>query len=84
MIIKVINNIDYMIIEKYNLPSNYYSFSPEFDLIYTKVEKEYKNKNRYDFYFNTLSRIINNSKSFLINAISNFNFNYDNGKPPIY
>ena len=56
-----------MIIEKYNLPSNYYSFNPKFDLIYTKVKKEYNyGNNKYYFYFNTLSRIINNSEPLLI------------------
>ncbi len=65
IIIKVINNIDYMIIQKYEIPDNYYSFNSIFDLIYLKVEKDdyYKNQKNYYIYFVSFQNIINNSKS---------------------
>jgi len=62
LIIKVINNTDYMIIQKYELPSNNYSFNSKFDIIYTRAKKEYNN-NEYYIYFNTYSNIINNYSS---------------------
>ena len=75
IIIKVINNIDYMIIQKYEIPDNYYSFNPKFDLIYSKVEKGYNKNNRYYIYFATFQSIINNSKSYDNLEVS------DNGRP---
>jgi len=51
-----------MIIQKYELPSNNYSFNSKFDIIYTRAKKEYNN-NRYYIYFNTYSNIINNYSS---------------------
>ena len=72
IIIKVINNIDYMIIQKYNLPSNYFSFNPKFDIIYTQTRKNYGG---YDIHFNTFSNIINNSESY------NMVYSKDKGEP---
>ena len=64
VIIKVINNVDYMIIQKYELPSNNYSFNSKFDIVYAQTEKDnYYNNNYYYIYFNTYSNIINNSNS---------------------
>ena len=62
LIIKVINNTDYMIIQKYELPSNNYSFNSKFDIIYTQAKKE--PNNYYYIYFNTYSNIIKNSSSY--------------------
>ena len=40
IIIKVMNNIDYMIIQKFNLSSNYFDFNPKFDIISIKFHKD--------------------------------------------
>ena len=86
VIIKVINNVDYMIIQKYELPSNYYSFNSKFDIVYAQIEKDkhYKNTNHYYIYLNTYSNIINNHKSnksynmFIANDIGEPQFINDN------
>ena len=65
-IIKVINNIDYMIIKKCNFPIKIFSFNPKFDIICIK---------NYYIYFNTFSNIINNYEPSDIVCID------DEGKP---
>ena len=66
VIIKVIDNVYYLIIHKYELPSNYYSFNSKFDLVYAQTEKDeyYRNRNKYYIYLTKYSEIINNEKSY--------------------
>ena len=75
LIIKIINNIDYMIIQKYNLISNYYDFNTKFDIVCIKFDREYRNKKYYYFYFQTFSGIINNHEFAQLSEV------YDNGRP---
>ena len=63
-----------MIIQKFNLSSNYFDFNSKFDIMYIEVEKGYNKKNNYRFCYQTFSGIINNSESYeLSNA-------YDKGR----
>ena len=76
VIIKVINNMEYMIIQKFKLFSDYFDFNSKFDLICLEVEKDfYYDENVYNIYFQTLSDIINNSS---VNKL--FSVSY-NGRP---
>ena len=75
LIIKIINNIDYMIMQKYELLSDNYDFNPKFDIIYIKVEKGYYRNTKYHIYFQTFSSIMKNSISHKLSEVS------DNGRP---
>ena len=77
------NNIDYMIIQKFELQSNYYDFNHKFDIVYMKVERERdynrnKYQNKYNIYFQTFSGIINNSKS------HNLSYDSEIGRPQFF
>lgn len=69
LIIKVINNIDYMIIQKYEFLSKYYDFNTKLDIICIKVEKEYRNQIYY-FCFQTFSGTNNNYQSHKLSSVS--------------
>ena len=70
LIIRVFNNIEYMIIQKYQFHCNYFDFNTKFDIVYI----EYKNS-MYYFYFQTISGIIKNSSANYLKET------YDNGRP---
>ena len=69
LIIKIIDNKDYMIIHRYNFSSTYYDFNLNLDLLYIKI-KEYKNNNNY-YYGNK-----NNTFSFQLLKYPNYDNQY--------
>lgn len=66
VIIKVIDNIDYMIIQKYYLSSEYYDYNSKLDLIFLKGSNSYNRS----LYFSSFSNIRNNYKSKFMSNIS--------------
>ena len=65
MIINIIDNIDYMIIQKYSLSCEYYDFNSKLDLIFIN-EGGYSNS----IYFNSYSGKINNYNSSYMTEVS--------------
>ena len=70
LIIKIIDNKDYMIIHQYIFSSEYYDFNSNLDLIYIKYnERDYYNNNYYSILLLKYPNYDNNQYSVLVNNL---------------